>query len=84
LVKPKEPPRLQIFAIAPAKPSALLAAMVVFTTSNGCPRVVTSNIFKPAPSNKLLNFTGFFSSFGGAATPAMVAVGADIIWEDSV
>ena len=31
--------------------------------------------------NKLLNFTGFFSSFEGAATPAKVAVGADIIWE---
>lgn len=38
---PSAPPRLQIRPMAPAKPSALLAAMVVLTTSNGCPRVVT-------------------------------------------
>ena len=36
-------------------------------TSSGCPRVVTSNKFKPAPSSKLLNLTGFFSSLAGTA-----------------
>ena len=49
-------------------PSFLLAAMVVFMTSSGCPRVVTSNRFKPAPSSRLLNLTGFFSSLAGTAT----------------
>jgi len=48
-------------------PSFLLAAMVVFMTSSGCPRVVTSNKFKPAPSSRLLNLTGFFSSLAGTA-----------------
>ena len=40
-VQPKTPPRDQMRATAPAMPSALLAAMVVLVTSNGCPRVVT-------------------------------------------
>ena len=43
-------------------PSVRFAAMVVFITSRGCPSVVTSNMFNPAPSSKLLNLTGFFSS----------------------
>ena len=38
---PRTPPRAQILEIAPAKPSALLAAMVVLATSSGCPKVVT-------------------------------------------
>ena len=41
-VQPKTPPRPQTRVRAPAKESALLAAMVVLTTSNGCPNVVTS------------------------------------------
>ena len=44
-------------------PSARLAAMVVFMTSSGWPSVVTSNMFIPAPTNKLLNLIGFFSIF---------------------
>lgn len=32
-----------------------------------CPKVVTSNMFKPAPSSRLLNLTGFFSRVGAAA-----------------
>jgi hypothetical protein len=32
-----------------------------------CPNDVTSNKFNPAPSNKLLNLTGFFSSLGAEA-----------------
>lgn len=48
--------------MAPAMPSLRLAAMVVFMTSRGCPRVETSNMFKPEPSSRLLNLTGFFSS----------------------
>jgi hypothetical protein len=53
-------------------PSFLLAAMVVFKTSSGCPRVVTSNKFKPAPSSRLLNLTGFFSSGTGAVMEDML------------
>jgi hypothetical protein len=65
-------------------PSFLLAAMVVFMTSSGCPRVVTSNKFKPAPSSKLLNLTGFFSRWAGAAmgepvTEDIVVVGDGLL-----
>lgn len=61
-------------------PSALLAAMVVFMTSRGWPRVVTSNKFRPAPSSRLLNLTGFFSSLGAGAvtTGAPVTVEVDM------
>lgn len=58
-------------------PSCLLAAMVVFMTSSGWPRVVTSNRLRPAPSSRLLNLTGFFSSLAGAAT-----VGTPVTVED--
>lgn len=53
-----------------------MAAMVVFVTSSGWPSVVTSNMFSPAPSRRLLNFMGFFSSFlmGGAARTAESAM----------
>jgi hypothetical protein len=37
--QPKTPPRPQILAIAPVMPSALLAAMVVLTTSKGYTKV---------------------------------------------
>ena len=37
--------------------------MVVLTTSNGWPKVVTSNMFKLAPKSRLLNLIGFFSNF---------------------
>lgn len=66
-------------------PSFLLAAMVVFMTSSGCPRVVTSNKFKPAPSSRLLNLTGFFSSLAGTAilgdpvTADMVTAGGGML-----
>jgi len=40
-VQPRTPPRDQMRPMAPAMPSALLAAMVVLVTSSGCPRVVT-------------------------------------------
>src|SRR5690348_11429210 len=50
---------------AVAKPSPRWAAMVVLVTSRGCPRVVTSNMLSPAPSSKLENLMGFFSSLGG-------------------
>ena len=58
--------------------------MVVFMTSNGCPRVETSNIFKPEPSSKLLNLTGFFSSFSEAlaATDMMTAGRGDAFGVD--
>lgn len=62
-------------------PSCRFAAMVVFMTSNGWPRVVTSNMFRPAPSSKLLNLTGFFSivaGFSRAAPGLPVAVVLDI------
>jgi hypothetical protein len=32
-----------------------------------CPNEVTSNKFNPAPSKRLLNLTGFFSSLGAEA-----------------
>ncbi len=44
--------------------------MVVLTTSSGCPNVVTSNMLRPAPSSRLLNLTGFFSSVGGGGAVA--------------
>lgn len=58
-------------------PSVLFAAIVVFMTSSGWPSVVTSNMFNPAPSNKLLNLTGFFSSL---PVPGVADAGrADIV-----
>jgi hypothetical protein len=66
LVETNTPPIPQIRVKAVANVSPLLAAIVVFATSNGCPNVVTSNIFKPAPSNRLLNLTGFFSGMACA------------------
>lgn len=47
---------------AAAKPSPRLAAMVVLVTSRGWPRVVTSNMLRPAPRSRLENLTGFFSN----------------------
>ena len=58
-------------------PSLRLAAMVVLTTSNGCPRVVTSNKLRPAPSNKLENLTGFFSKLAGGSATGRVARAAE-------
>ncbi len=46
--------------------------MVVFMTSSGCPSVVTSNMFSPAPRSKLENLTGFFSSAAGLDMLAMM------------
>jgi len=53
----------------PSMPSVRLAAMVVFMTSSGWPKVVTSNMFRPAPSSRLENLTGFFSSAAGLGRP---------------
>ena len=39
--------------------------MVVFMTSSGWPKVVTSNMLRPAPSSRLENLTGFFSGMAG-------------------
>jgi hypothetical protein len=39
-----------------------------------CPSDVTSNKFNPAPSNKLLNLTGFFSSLGAEAADIVVDI----------
>jgi hypothetical protein len=50
------------------KESPLFAAIVVLMTSSGWPNVETSNIFSPAPSRRLLNLIGFFSSLGRLAT----------------
>lgn len=75
-LQPRIPPRLQILATAPAIPSERLAAMVVFMTSSGWPSVVTSNRFRPEPSSKLLNLTGFFSSFW---PPAGVVTAEDML-----
>ena len=78
---PKMPPLPQILAVAPNMPSWRLAAIVVFMTSSGWPSVVTSNMFSPAPSRRLLNLTGFFSicAFGAGdettGTLAMVCGG---------
>lgn len=84
---PKTPPLAQIRATLPIMPSVLFAAIVVFMTSNGCPSVVTSNMFNPAPRSKLLNLTGFFSSLPegeeeptrglGARTVLIVGVGGE-------
>jgi hypothetical protein len=64
--------------IAPANESERFAAMVVFTTSNGWPSVVTSNMLRPAPSSKLLNLTGFFSIFCVDGVEFPIAACADI------
>ena len=56
-----------------------MAAIVVLTTSKGCPRVVTSNMFRPAPKSRLLNLMGFFSSFLGFAAGAVAASMADML-----
>ena len=77
---PKMPPLPQILAVAPNMPSWRLAAIVVFMTSSGWPSVVTSNMFSPAPSRRLLNLTGFFSSLGRAAS--MVSGMADPVTID--
>ncbi|MCC2782212.1 hypothetical protein LK518_22760, partial [Parabacteroides distasonis] len=45
----------------------LFAAIVVLTTSKGCPNVVTSDKFKQAPNRILENETGFFSITFAAA-----------------
>lgn len=57
--------------------SPRLAAMVVFMTSSGCPSVVTSNMFKPAPTSRLENLTGGFSSLvlTSLATVDIAAIG---------
>jgi hypothetical protein len=71
------PPRPHILFIAPANVSVLLAAIVVLTTSNGWPKVVTSNMFKLAPKSRLLNLIGFFSNFrigAGASVADIVQV----------
>jgi len=39
-----------------------------------CPNEVTSNKFKPAPSSRLLNLTGFFSSLGATAFSVAVDI----------
>ena len=65
-------------------PSALFAAMVVFMTSSGCPRVVTSNMLSPAPSNKLLNLTGFFSNCLGLSMCPIASsrdIVVNVMWE---
>ena len=77
VLHPRMPPRPHTLDKAPAKLSVLLAAIVVLTTSSGWPNVVTSNMFKPAPSSRLLNLTGFFSGFraeveGGARVADIV------------
>lgn len=76
-LQPRTPPRAQTRPKAAGIPSPRLAAIVVLTTSRGCPRVVTSNMFRPAPSNKLENLMGFFSrcfSTRGPETGSMVAM----------
>lgn len=55
---------------AVTKPSPRWAAMVVLMTSRGWPRVVTSNMLRPAPRSRLENLIGFFSRAGGDATAA--------------
>lgn len=80
-LQPRTPPRDQMRPKAAAKPSPRLAAMVVFVTSRGWPRVVTSNMLRPAPRSKLENLTGFFSNVSpeeaDCATATMV-VGFEI------
>ena len=80
---PSTPPLLQMRETELIMPSFLLAAMVVFMTSSGWPSVVTSNIFMPAPTSRLLNLTGFFSSLGGASIAADILV-VDCCNEQSV
>lgn len=74
--QPRTPPRPQMRPRAVPKPSPRLAAMVVLTTSSGWPRVVTSNMFRPAPNSKLENLTGFFSSFWGSPMGAGIVATA--------
>ena len=47
--------------------------MVVLTTSRGWPSVVTSNILRPAPSSRLENLMGFFSSLVGTGPGKLLA-----------
>lgn len=47
-------------------------------TWNHVPRVVTSNKFRPAPSNKLENLMGFFSILGATAGAAPDGVGIPV------
>jgi hypothetical protein len=69
--------------MAPANVSVRWAAMVVLTTSKGWPRVVTSNMLRPAPSSRLLNLTGFFSIVCGPGAGARIAcvdiLGGDVL-----
>lgn len=55
--------------------------MVVLVTSRGWPRVVTSNMLRPAPRSRLENLIGFFSSLAGLEEAgAGVATAADMTW----
>ncbi|OMJ23053.1 hypothetical protein AYI70_g2495 [Smittium culicis] len=64
----------------------LFAAICVFTTSNGCPNVDTSNVWIAAPSSKFLPdippFDFFFPS--GFATAAAPETGSDIAFRFAV
>jgi hypothetical protein len=44
-----------------------LDSLLEYRVWRTCPNDVTSNKFNPAPSNRLLNLTGFFSSLGAEA-----------------
>jgi len=44
-IHPRTPPRPHILVNAVANESPRFAAMVVLVTSNGCPKVVTSNLY---------------------------------------
>lgn len=59
---PRTPPRAQMRPRVVVRPSPRWAAMVVLATSSGWPRDVTSNKLRPAPSSRLENLMGFFSS----------------------
>src|SRR5262245_40731832 len=80
-LQPRTPPRFQMRPRAVPKPSPRWAAIVVLMTSRGWPRVVTSNMLRPAPRSKLENLMGFFSSFFGAGAGTDVAT-ADIAWRN--
>lgn len=48
-----------------------------------CPKVDTSNMFRPDPSSRLLNLMGFFSTFPGASgweVPIALATPVLDIW----
>lgn len=75
---PRGPPRPQMRPRAAPKLSPRFAAMVVLTTSRGWPRVVTSKRLRPAPSNKLENLMGFFSSFFSVRGGVMPVVVGDM------